>query len=228
MTVRAGADLVVDRYQADALPPFADDDDVVARQRRIFAIRTDFATGVRADAVFVIDPRMEVTPGVRLDIYGSDQARAIGIDPRFAARFSVSDNVRIVHAYGLATQPPSTPIALPAVTIARLEGGLQRSAQTSAGVEADLPRDITTTATVFHQAFYDLNDALGTAQVAAHRHREERLAARQEPRHGVRPRARRAAQAHAHHRRASRVHAVALERTAEGRRSSPRTIGRTS
>jgi TonB family protein len=165
VTLRAGADLVIDRYEADALPLFADDDDVVARQRRIFATRTDFATGIRADAVMVLDPRMEVTPGVRLDIYGSDRARAIGVDPRIAARFKVTDKVRIVHAYGLATQPPSPPIALPAVSIARLEGGLQRSAQTSAGVEIDLPSDITTTATVFHQAFYDLNDALGTAQV---------------------------------------------------------------
>lgn len=163
--VRAGADVVIDRYRSDSLPRFADDDDVVARQRRIFASRTDFATGIRADAVFVLDPRMEVTPGVRLDVYGSDQARAIGVDPRIAARFAVSDKVRIVHAYGLATQPPSPPLALPAVTIARLEGGLQRAAQTSAGVEIDLPSDLTSTATVFHQAFYDLNDALGTAQV---------------------------------------------------------------
>lgn len=165
VTVRAGADLVVDRYHGDALPRFADDDDVVARQRRLFATRTDFATGVRADAVTVLDPRMEVTPGVRLDVYGSGEARAIGIDPRVAARFTISDRVRIVHAYGLATQPPSPPIALPAVSIARLDGGLQRSAQTSAGVELDLPSDMTSTATVFHQAFYDLNDALGTAQV---------------------------------------------------------------
>lgn len=165
ITVRAGADLVVDRYHADALPTFADDDDVVARQRRIFATRTDFATGIRGDAVILAGPRVEVTPGVRLDVYGSDEARAIGVDPRIAARFAVTDKVRIVHAYGLATQPPSPPIALPAVSIARLEGGLQRSAQTSAGVEIELPSDITGTATVFHQAFYDLNDALGTAQV---------------------------------------------------------------
>ena len=165
VTVRAGADLVVDQYQADALPLFADDDDVVARQRRIFAARTDFATGVRADAVLVLDKHVEVTPGVRLDVYGSDKARAVGVDPRIAARFFVSDKVRIVHAYGLVTQPPSTPIALPAVSVARLEGGLQRSAQTSAGVEIDLPSDVSGTATVFHQAFYDLNDALGTAQV---------------------------------------------------------------
>jgi hypothetical protein len=165
VTVRAGADLVIDRYQADSLPVFADDDDVVARQRRLFSTRTDFATGVRGDAVIVIDKRMEVTPGLRLDVYGSDRARAIGVDPRVAARFAITDKIRIVHAYGLATQPPSPPLALPAVSIARLEGGLQRSAQTSAGVEVDLPSDFSATATVFHQAFYDLNDALGTSQV---------------------------------------------------------------
>ena len=163
--VRAGADLVVDQYQADSLPQFADDDDVVSRQRRIFAKRTDFATGVRADAVIALGKAVEVTPGLRLDVYGSDEARAIGVDPRIAARFLVTDRVRIVHAYGLVTQPPSSPIALPAVSIARLEGGLQRSAQTSAGVEIEFPSDISGTATVFHQAFYDLNDALGTAQV---------------------------------------------------------------
>ncbi len=165
VTVRAGADVVVDQYTANALPLFADDDDIVRRQRRIFAGRTDFAASVHGDAIFVLDRRMEVTPGARLDVYGSDQARAMGIDPRLAARFLVTDQIRIVHAYGLVTQPPSTPIALPAVSIARIEGGLQRSAQTSAGVELDLPSDITATATVFHQAFYDLNDALGTAQV---------------------------------------------------------------
>lgn len=162
---RGGADLVVDQYRADALPRFSDDDPVVDRQQRIFATRTDFATGVRADAVVLMDKRMEVTPGLRLDIYGSDKARAVGIDPRLAARFFITNKVRIVHAYGLVTQPPSTPIALPAVTIARLEGGLQRSAQASAGVEVDLPSAISATGTVFHQAFYDLNDALGTSQV---------------------------------------------------------------
>ena len=163
--LRAGADVVIDQYNADALAPFADDDDVVGRQQKIFATRTDFATGVRADAVILATDRIEVTPGVRLDIYGSDHARAVGIDPRLTARFFVTDKVRIVHAYGLATQPPSSPIALPGVTIARLEGGLQRAAQTSAGVEFDLPSDFSGSVTGFHQAFYDLNDSLGTSQV---------------------------------------------------------------
>lgn len=165
VVVRAGGDVVVDDYHADSLPRFADDDDVVARQQGIFADRTDFATGVRADAVLALVPRVEVVPGVRFDVFGSGGQRAASIDPRLAARFDVTDSVRIVHAYGLATQAPSTPVTLPAIAVAYLQGGLQRAAQTSAGVEADLPEDFTATASVFHNAFYDLNDALGTAQV---------------------------------------------------------------
>ncbi|MBX3192550.1 MAG: TonB-dependent receptor [Labilithrix sp.] len=162
--LRAGADVVVDSYAASNLPRFADDDPVVERQRRIFAGRTDFATGARADAVLSLG-RVEVTPGLRFDMYGSDRARGTGIDPRVAARFFVTDKFRILHAYGLATQPPAPPIALPGMTIARLEGGLQRSAQTAAGFEVDAPLDVTLGATAFHNAFYDLNDALGTSRV---------------------------------------------------------------
>jgi hypothetical protein len=164
-TLRVGADLVVDRYTGDPLPAFSDDDDVVARQTSIFGDRVDFATGARADAVLIPLDGVEVTPGVRFDVYGSGPARAFSVDPRLAARFDVTDHVRLVHAHGLASQPPAPPIALPAVAIARLEGGLQRSVQTSAAVEVDLPLDATASAGVFHHAFYNLNDALGTAQV---------------------------------------------------------------
>lgn len=163
--LRAGADVVVDQYRADSLPAYADDDDVVARQRSIFVNRVDFATGARIDAVLSMIPKLEVVPGARFDAYGSGTARAVAVDPRLAARVLVSDRVRIVHAYGVASQPPSTPITLPGITLANLRGGLQRAVQTSAGVEADLPHDFSATAAVFHNAFYGLNDALGTAQI---------------------------------------------------------------
>src|SRR5262249_19097048 len=141
------------------------DDDVVERQRAIFTDHVDFAAGARADVVVAIPDVVEVVPGVRVDAYGSEESRKLVVDPRLSARFFVTDHVRIVHAYGIASQPPSTPITLPAITIAGLRGGLQRSVQTSAAVEADLPKDFTGTAGVFHNAFYGLNDALGTAQI---------------------------------------------------------------
>ncbi|MBX3229132.1 MAG: TonB-dependent receptor plug domain-containing protein [Labilithrix sp.] len=163
--VRTGADVVVDRYHADALAAFADDDDVVARQAGIFASRTDWAAGARVDAVITALPFVEVVPGLRFDAFGSGPATAGTLDPRLSARFFVTKKVRIVHAYGMATQPPSTPITLPGITLANLRGGLQRTAQTSAAVEVDVPYDFTATGGMFHNAFYNLNDALGTAQV---------------------------------------------------------------
>ena len=165
IVLRTGADVVVDSYTADSLPPFADDDDVVSRQRAIFDPRTDFAAGARADAVLSMFPGLEVVPGLRVDVYGSGPARALAVDPRLGARLAVTDKVRILQAYGLASQAPSLPIALPGITVARLRGGLQRSVQTSAAVEVDLPEDFTATAGAFHNAFYGLNDALGVAQV---------------------------------------------------------------
>jgi hypothetical protein len=163
--IRAGGDVTVDQYGGDPLPQFADDDDVVERQRHIFVSRTDWAAGLWLDTVLVPQPWLEITPGIRFDAFGSGSAQADAVDPRLAARFAITKSFRIVHAYGIASQPPSTPILLPGITIANLEGGLQRSVQTSAGVEVDLPEDITASATGFHDAFYNLNDALGTAQV---------------------------------------------------------------
>jgi TonB family protein len=162
---RAGADIVVDQFTADPLPRFSDDDDVVDRQLAVFVERVDFATGAHVDTVLTMIPRMEIVPGVRFDAFGSGGEHALAVDPRLSARFAVSDHVRILHAYGVASQPPSIPISLPGITIARLRGGLQRAVQTSAGVEADLPADFTATGAVFHNAFYSLNDALGTAQI---------------------------------------------------------------
>ncbi len=163
-TLRAGADVWIDAYASDPLERFADDDDVVLRQQKVFATRVDFATGARADVVVRPTRELEVVPGVRADVYGSAGERAFAVDPRLAGRVAVTKGLRIVHAYGLASQPPSSPVALPAVSIARLEGGLQRAFQTSAGVEVDLPYDLTAGAGVFHNAFWSMNDALGSSQ----------------------------------------------------------------
>jgi hypothetical protein len=163
--VRGGADFVVDAYSGDALPQYADDDDVVERQRGIFANRTDYATGAHIDAVITAIPRIELIPGVRADFFASGGNSAAAVDPRFSARFFITKKLRLIHAYGVASQPPSTPITLPGITLANLRGGLQRSIQTSGAVEADLPQDFTGTLGLFHNAFYNLNDALGTAQV---------------------------------------------------------------
>jgi hypothetical protein len=70
--------------------------------------------------------------------------------------------VRITHAYGIAHQPPSFVLPIPGLTPATLEGGLQRSLQTSAGVEVDVADATTASLTLFYNVFLGMTDALGS------------------------------------------------------------------
>ena len=130
-----------------------------------FTDHVDGVIGAYLDAKIAITPRLEVTPGVRVDLFTSHNAqRAWSVDPRLAARLAVSKDVRLVTATGLATQAPSFILPGPGFT-PDLSGGLQQSFQTSLGVEADLPLDVSGTLTFFRNAFFNMNDALGTAAV---------------------------------------------------------------
>ena len=117
---------------------------------------------MRADAVIAVTPRFEVTPGIRFDLYESKGQSALGVDPRLAGRFEVAKDLHLTTAHGLASQPPSFVLPGPGFT-RDLTGGLQWAFQSSLGVEADLPWDVSGTLTVFHNAFFNMTDALGTA-----------------------------------------------------------------
>jgi TonB family protein len=161
--LRAGADAVVDQFSATE-SAYRDPDDPNTQQiNNMFPPRTDTALGARADVVWNATPGIEVTPGMRLDFFRSGDATAWALDPRIAGRFKVVDKLRIVHAYGLAHQPPSFVIPIPGLVPGRLVGGLQQSLQASAGVEIDIPDVMTVTATLFRNAFFNMSDALGTS-----------------------------------------------------------------
>jgi outer membrane receptor protein involved in Fe transport len=133
----------------------------------LFPNHTDVVIGGYVDAKIAVTPRLEVTPGVRLDVFTSrNDQRAWSIDPRLSARLEVTKQVRLVTATGLATQAPSFILPGPGFT-PDLSGGLQQAFQTSLGVEADLPWDVSGTLTVFRNAFFNMNDALGTLSINA-------------------------------------------------------------
>jgi hypothetical protein len=111
--------------------------------------------------VIQADSRLELTPGLRVDVFNSGGTTVPAVDPRLAGKFKISKHFRIVHAYGLAHQPPSFVVPVPGLTPGDLKSGLQSAFQTSAGVEFDLPEATTATATLFHNAFYSMTDALG-------------------------------------------------------------------
>lgn len=160
--VRAGTDLQLDSYDVQVVSGTLAPS--VARVASFFPTRTDLAFGARADTVLQVTPGMEVTPGIRTDLYTSNGNTAVGIDPRIAMRTEMTKRTRILSAFGIAHQAPSFVVPVPGFQPGGLVGGLQKAYQESVGIEADLFAAITGTLTVFHNAFDDMSDPLGTSE----------------------------------------------------------------
>ncbi len=160
--LRAGTDMQADRYDIiidqGTLSP---SEQGVAN---LFPSRTDLSSGARADVVIEAGPRLEITPGARFDFFASEGSTAVAVDPRLATRTVLTERVRFLTALGLAHQPPAFVIPVPGFQPGGLKGGLQTSVQESTGVEVDLGGATTATATVFHNGFFNLSDALSVMQ----------------------------------------------------------------
>ncbi|AKT41080.1 TonB-dependent receptor plug domain-containing protein [Chondromyces crocatus] len=161
LTVRSGFDVLFDGYKADQATYGDREDPDVAAYNRLFPSRTDAVATLWADAVWRPNRNVEFTPGIRTDVFHSNGAYAVGFDPRLGLRVDVTRRLRLLHAIGLAHQPPSFIIPIPGLAIANLRDGLQRSLQTAAGVEVDLPAKITATVTVFNNLFLNMSDTAG-------------------------------------------------------------------
>jgi TonB family protein len=160
LLLRAGASTTVDRYRLSLDPNTENYRDVV----ELFPSRVDSVVGAHADFVLAAAPGVTLTPGIRVDRYASAGHTALGISPRLAANFRVTDAVSIEHAWGIADQPPNFVPGVPGVAVAGLPGGLQRSVQTSAGVRAELPWSVTSSTSVFYNAYFRLTDPFSQNQ----------------------------------------------------------------
>lgn len=161
LTVRAGVDVTHDLYSSVAQPYVDPDDPSIQDFNDLFPPRTDAAAGAYVDFVWQADPRVSFTPGLRLDGFLSNGQEAVSADPRLAVVVDVHDDVRLLHAIGLAHQTPSFIVPVPGLAVASLRGGLQRSIQAAAGVEIDLPWSTTATVTVFDSVFFNMTDTIG-------------------------------------------------------------------
>lgn len=160
--LRAGTDVQADSYDIELSAS-----DLNAAQSSIAALfpsRTDVAAGARADVVLDVTRAFQITPGARLDFFGSQGATAVAIDPRFAMRTVVTDRLRLLSAVGIVHQAPSFVIPVPGFQPGGLHGGLQSAYQESVGIEMDVGQTTTATATVFKNAFFNLSDALSVTQ----------------------------------------------------------------
>ncbi|MCO4760086.1 MAG: TonB-dependent receptor [Myxococcales bacterium] len=88
--------------------------------------------GFWIDAVFRMHPRLEVVPGIRVDLFrGIDTGQTF--TPRINARYRVRKGLTLKAATGLTSQPPQPPQVLPPFGTPGLLP--QRSWETAAGVE---------------------------------------------------------------------------------------------
>lgn len=163
VTFRAGGDATLDRFTADTRPYADPDDPDTKRFNALFPPRDDVNFGTWADVKLVLGP-WEIVPGARVDIYNSSGTTAVGVDPRIGSRLHVAKPIHVIHTFGIAHQPPSFLIPIPGLAIGSLRGGLQRSIQSSAGLEIDLPEATTATITAFDNVFQNMSDTLGVQQ----------------------------------------------------------------
>ncbi len=164
LLLRTGIDGTLDAYTTSR-PTYVDPDDPNdAIFASLFPSRSDYAFGVHGDVVWNVTPRLEVIPGLRADLFQSNGATKPSLDVRLAAKVSVTRRLKLIEAFGLAHQPPAFLAPVPGLTPATLANGLQTSFQSSAGAELTLPASITATATLFHNAFFNMSDDLGTSR----------------------------------------------------------------
>lgn len=139
---------------------------------KLFPKRDELSVGARADLQWSPVPRAKLTMGVRFDHYGAYRidgfetapspdplgGSQIAVEPRVASRIGVFPRVVFVSTAGLASQPPRFVLPLPGLSVGRLAEGLERSVQTSHGVELTLPASFTLTTTFFGSRTIGLAD----------------------------------------------------------------------
>ena len=165
VTLRGGADATLDAIETTLDSANIGDDSGGEDIPIVLSNRFDLSAGAWADMVLRLGDRLEIVPGLRLDLYAStgDAGGAdLSVEPRLAATLHVLPWLRLVQAHGVASQRPSFFLPGPGFS-PDLQGGLQRSFQSSAGVEADLPLDIEAKVVFFRNAFFDMTDAFGTS-----------------------------------------------------------------
>jgi TonB family protein len=133
---------------------------VVAGLRQALAPHTALQASLHVDTVGKLTRSLEVVPGMRVELYESRGRTRVAADPRFSGRLTVTPDLHVVVAVGLASQSPSFLIPIPGME-PLLVGPLQRSLQTSAGVEIELPYAIQATASVYSTLFFKVTDPLG-------------------------------------------------------------------
>ena len=166
VTLRAGADGRLDNYTLDTDPLLLN----YADYSTLFPPRTEIKTGAYVAAEIRATRSINVVPGIRADVYSDRGTTKVGVDPRISADFALGRRVTVEQTLGLAHQVPNFVPSVPAAQVALksasikigdIRYGLQQALMWSGGVRVKLPSDLTASATVFYNGYFDTLDPLG-------------------------------------------------------------------
>ncbi len=125
-------------------------------------LQSDLNLGAWVDAPLEVAPRLQITPGVRVDMYtsrGLGTAKAVpAVDPRVTTRARLVGPLTHIGAVGIAHQPAAIPLPLPALSFSQLARGLQGGYHMSQGLELALPWDLTASAAGYLHTYTGLVD----------------------------------------------------------------------
>jgi hypothetical protein len=174
--LRAGVDATFEHLWPDQAPS-----GLATEALMLYPRRNDATIGAYADIVWRVTDRVEIVPGVRADLFTvhrlddatylplipvsqriTDDGAMVGVDPRLAARVTLSQRVLFLSTFGVSHQLPGFFIPTPGLIFAEPQPTLETAIQTSQGVQVALPLEITGTATVYLQDFRHLADLAAT------------------------------------------------------------------
>ena len=110
-------------------------------------------------------PGLDLVPGARVDEYrpssGLPGSAAFAVDPKLAARLTLSARVTAISTMGVAHQEPSYVLPIPGVKVTSTEG-LQSVYSMAEGVEVHAPWDLKVRFTGFLDADRNVSDFVAT------------------------------------------------------------------
>jgi hypothetical protein len=99
---------------------------------------------------------LDISLGLRVDVWNTAGQRDVGVGPRARATFHAKDIADVFFGWGLGYRPATFAIPLPGLGDVPLEAGLQRANQTEGGVRFFLPFELSFEARGFINQFRDL------------------------------------------------------------------------
>lgn len=175
LRVRAGADVQLDRLRPTTPPEGS------TGGAALVPSRDSVVMGAHADAAWKLTRDVELTPGLRAEVYASSVHPAVGapilpgtiggsatpaLEPRLAARARLVQGVTSVSTFGVSHQLPGIVAQYPEATPFIQPGVLtkvQSSVQASQGLEMALPLHLSLATTTFLHEYAGLPDLTACA-----------------------------------------------------------------